>query len=64
MKYHRWNISHKYSSYKLDQENAHNLLFHLQNSYIFRTSLALHQRVQMYKTIARPYYHLQYSEIC
>jgi len=38
--------------------------FHLQNPYTFRASLAYHQGVPLYKTIARPYYHHQYVEPC
>ena len=37
--------------------------FSLGNSYIFRVSLAHHQGQQLHETIARTYYHLQYTEM-
>jgi hypothetical protein len=44
-----------------DQLNARTpQCFNLQNCYTFRPSLAHHQGVQLYETVAGPYCHLQY----
>ena len=52
-----------YNCYKLDQP-VHTLCFNLQHSYMFRASPVHQQGEQMYETVASPYYHLQYIEMC
>jgi len=63
-KHQRWCMSQECKCYKLDQQNIRHLLFEC--IYKTPTCFALHCstiRVQMYETVARPYYHLKYTEM-
>jgi hypothetical protein len=58
-------MSNIWSLFTNSTNKIHKTLMFLfkKNSYMFRVSLAHHQGVQLYKTITRPYYHLQYTEL-